>query len=75
LVETGDVIALDVPKRRLELKVPAGELKKRRARLKPRRHPGDDRGYLNLYLSCVTQAGDGCDFEFLKRRKATAKTP
>ena len=75
LVETGDVIALDVPKRRLELKVPAGELKKRRARLKPRRHPGDDRGYLTLYLSCVTQAGDGCDFDFLKRRKATAKTP
>ncbi|MGH6660869.1 MAG: dihydroxy-acid dehydratase, partial [Rhodospirillales bacterium] len=75
LVEDGDEIRLDVAKRRLELGVSAAELKKRRARLKPPRHAGAERGYLNLYLDHITQADQGCDFDFLRKRKATAKTP
>ena len=75
LVEDGDEIRLDVAKRRLELKVPAAELKRRRGRLRPPRHPGRERGYLNLYLDRITQAEHGCDFDFLKKKKVTAKTP
>jgi dihydroxy-acid dehydratase len=75
LVEDGDEIRLDVAKRSLELGVSAAELKKRRARLKPPRHAGAERGYLNLYLDHITQADQGCDFDFLRKRKATAKTP
>ncbi len=75
LVEDGDEIRLDVARRRLELKVPAAELKRRRKRLAPPRHPGRERGYMNLYLGAITQAEHGCDFDFLRKKKATAKTP
>ena len=63
-VETGDEILLDVPGRKLELLVPAEELD-RRARLftPPPRHY--DRGYGRLFLDHVTQADQGCDFDFL----------
>jgi L-arabonate dehydrase len=64
LVETGDEIVLDVPNRKLELMVAADELD-RRARLftpPPRIY---DRGYGRLFLDHVTQADQGCDFDFL----------
>ncbi len=75
LIEDGDEISLDVKRRRLDLKVPAAELKRRRGRLRPPLHPGRERGYLNLYLDRITQAEHGCDFDFLKKKKATGKTP
>jgi dihydroxy-acid dehydratase len=66
LVRTGDCIRLDVPKRRLELKVSAAELAKRRkAWRKPRPRKEDARGYRKLFLESVTQADRGCDFDFL----------
>ena len=57
-------IFLDVAARKLELLVPAEELA-RRAQLfhAPARH--FDRGYGRLFLDHVTQADQGCDFDFL----------
>jgi len=64
LVETGDVIELDVEARRLHLDVPEAELARRRARWSP--PPAQEpRGYLKLYVDHVLQADRGADFDFL----------
>jgi dihydroxy-acid dehydratase len=65
LVRDGDWIELDVPARRLELLVDAEELAARRAAWQAP-EPKFDRGYGKLYLQHVTQANDGCDFDFLE---------
>jgi dihydroxy-acid dehydratase len=64
-VQDGDIIELDVPARRLTLRVPDDELARRRASWKPRQvaYP---RGYGHLYARHVTQANRGCDFDFLE---------
>ncbi|MBI4306721.1 MAG: dihydroxy-acid dehydratase, partial [Chloroflexi bacterium] len=67
LVQSSDIISLDVPKRRLDLLVKPGELARRRKAWKPRdRHY--DRGYGRLHLDHVLQAPRGCDFDFLVGR-------
>src|SRR5208337_679525 len=71
LVRSGDLIELDVPQRRLELKVDAAELARRRAAWK-RPEPRYERGYGALYQRHITQADAGCDFDFLE---GTAPTP
>jgi dihydroxy-acid dehydratase len=65
LVRNGDLIALDVPARRLELLVPDAELQRRRAAW-VRPMPKFERGYGALYLQHVSQADKGCDFDFLE---------
>ena len=65
LVKNGDRILLDVPGRRLELKVSPAELAKRKkAWRKPATRPEDRRGYRKLFMESVTQADRGCDFDF-----------
>src|SRR4029077_6361500 len=64
LVETGDIIELDVQKRRLQLKVSPHELKKRRARWQ-KTLPQLARGYWRLYFDHVLQADRGADLDFL----------
>jgi dihydroxy-acid dehydratase len=65
LVKNGDRIRLDVPGRRLELKVSAAELAKRKKTWRPpRARPEDSRGYRKLFMESVTQADRGCDFDF-----------
>ncbi len=64
LVQTGDVISLDVPNRRLELEVNAEELVRRKAVWQPL-DLGYNRGYVKLYIEHVTQAHQGADFDFL----------
>ena len=64
LVQDGDMIALDVGQRRLELEVPEDELARRRARWSPP-EPEMDRGYCRLYVDHVLQADRGVDFDFL----------
>ncbi|MDE2845762.1 MAG: dihydroxy-acid dehydratase [Gemmatimonadota bacterium] len=64
LVQDGDMIALDVERRRLELEVPDDELARRRARWSPP-VPVMDRGYCRLYVDHVLQADRGVDFDFL----------
>jgi len=64
-VRDGDVVELDVPARRLSLRVSDEELARRRAGWTPRevQYP---RGYGALYARHVTQANKGCDFDFLE---------
>ncbi len=64
LVEDGDLIELDVPARRLTLRVDDEELAKRRAAWRPPA-PRYLRGYGALYASHMQQANDGCDFDVL----------
>ncbi len=75
LVRNGDRILLDVPKRRLELKVSPAELAKRKkAWRKPAARPEDRRGYRKLFMETVTQADRGCDFDFCVP-ELTARAP
>jgi dihydroxy-acid dehydratase len=64
-VRDGDLIQLDVPGRRLTLQVSDDELAKRRAEWK-QPPPKYTRGYGALFLQHITQANDGCDFDFLE---------
>jgi dihydroxy-acid dehydratase len=65
LIRNGDRVRLDVPARRLELKVSPAELAKRRKSWRaPPARPEDRRGYRKLFLESVTQADRGCDFDF-----------
>jgi dihydroxy-acid dehydratase len=65
LVEEGDIIELDVPGRRLSLRVDDEELGRRRAAWVPPA-PHYPRGFGRLYSLHVTQADRGCDFDFLE---------
>ena len=66
VVRDGDPIVLDVEERRLDLDIPAEELKSRLAAGRPRA-PKYRRGYGAMYLDHVLQADEGCDFDFLRR--------
>jgi dihydroxy-acid dehydratase len=72
LVETGDVIELDVVGRRLTLDVSDEVLDKRRASWQqpPAKY---GRGYGALYLKHISQANEGCDFDFLEAGPLTAE--
>jgi dihydroxy-acid dehydratase len=71
LVQDGDIIELDVPGRTLTLKVSDEELARRRAAWRPPA-PRYLRGYGALCARHITQANQGCDFDFLE---AGAPTP
>jgi dihydroxy-acid dehydratase len=66
LVADGDLIRLDVPARTLDLLVDDDELARRKAAWTPPA-PRFERGYGALYAAHVTQADQGCDFDFLAR--------
>ncbi|MCI8318895.1 MAG: dihydroxy-acid dehydratase [Lachnospiraceae bacterium] len=58
LVEEGDLIQIDIPQCRLDLKVSEEELEKRRANWQPR-EPKIKTGYLARYASLVTSGNKG----------------
>jgi dihydroxyacid dehydratase/phosphogluconate dehydratase len=64
-VRDGDIIELDVPDRRLSLRVGDDELSRRRSEWTPPeiQYP---RGFGRLHALHVTQADQGCDFDFLE---------
>ena len=64
LVKTGDMIELDVGKRRLNLDISDSELAKRKAAWKEPK-PLADRGYVRMYVEHVQQADRGADLDFL----------
>jgi dihydroxy-acid dehydratase len=64
-VRDGDIVELDVPARRLSLRVDDEEMARRRAAWTPR-EVAYPRGYGHLYARHVTQADKGCDFDFLQ---------
>jgi len=65
IVQTGDLITLDVATRRLHLHVSDEEIAARLSSWKPA-PPHYTRGYGKLFLNHVTQAHLGCDFDFLQ---------
>jgi dihydroxy-acid dehydratase len=65
VVQTGDLIELDVENRTLKLFVSDEELAVRKAAWKPL-NPAADRGYVSLYIKHVEQADKGADLDFLK---------
>ena len=65
LVRTGDTIEVDVATRRLHLHVSEEELNARRAAWTPP-PPKYERGYGWMFLQHITQANDGCDFDYLQ---------
>ncbi len=65
-VRTGDEIELDVPGRKLTLKLDDNEIQRRLAE-RIAAPPAYRRGYGKLFLESVTQAHEGCDFRFLHR--------
>jgi dihydroxy-acid dehydratase len=71
LVQDGDLIALDAEHGTLDLLISNEEMHLRQQRwTKP--GPRYERGYMALYNERVTQAHQGCDFDFLT---GTAATP
>jgi dihydroxy-acid dehydratase len=70
LLQTGDMVELDVPARRIHMEVDDAELARRRAAwTAPPRAYG--RGYAQLHQQHVTQAHLGCDLDFLQGTTAT----
>ena len=62
LVRDGDMIRLDVAARRIDLLVSDADLA---ARTPVAARPAPRRGYAKLFHDTVTQADQGCDFDFL----------
>ncbi|HSM40713.1 MAG TPA: L-arabinonate dehydratase [Afifellaceae bacterium] len=66
LLQTGDIIRLDLEARRLDMLVDEKELEARRAAWQPP-EPRFERGWGWMFSQHVTQADQGCDFDFLQR--------
>jgi len=64
LVQTGDMIEVDVEGRSLHLEVPGEELEVRKRTWEPMELESN-RGYVRLYIEHVNQADEGCDLDFL----------
>jgi dihydroxy-acid dehydratase len=70
LLRDGDLISLDVPNRTLNVLISESEIAARRTEwTQPAMHYS--RGYGALYSERVTQAHEGCDFDFLERAEET----
>ena len=72
LVQTGDLIRLDVPARTLDVLVDDAELQRRRALWKPL-PPRYQRGYGAIFAQQVSQADQGCDFALLSGTQPVAE--
>jgi dihydroxy-acid dehydratase len=62
LVKEGDIIAIDIPGKKITLKVSPAELSKRQKAFKPRL-PSITSGYLSRYAKLVTSASTGAVFK------------
>jgi dihydroxy-acid dehydratase len=69
-VRNGDRIRLSVADKRIDLLVDEAEVARRLAGFTP--PPAPARGYKALYRRTVTQAPDGCDFDFLAKPAGAA---
>jgi dihydroxy-acid dehydratase len=68
LVESGDMIRLDLAGRRIDLLIDDNEFARRKTLLKPNASaPMPKRGYARLFQETVLQADEGCDFDFMVR--------
>ncbi len=67
LLRTGDIVRVDVPARSIDMLVTEEELARRRAAWTPP-EPYYPRGYGQMFTRHVSQANEGCDFDFLETR-------
>jgi dihydroxy-acid dehydratase len=74
LLQTGDMIALDIEARTLNAEVSDAEFARRRAAWKPPVRIYE-RGFTRLYIEHATQAHEGCDFDFLMGNAPTPEPP
>ncbi len=65
LIQTGDIIEVDVPNRRLDVRLTEAELAERKAAWHAP-EPRYDRGYGWAFARHIEQADKGCDFDFLR---------
>jgi dihydroxy-acid dehydratase len=65
LLQTGDIVRLDLENRSLDMLVEDAELDRRRQALIPPK-PRYERGYGYMFAKHVTQADKGCDFDYLQ---------
>lgn len=66
LIQTGDIIELDVPNRSLNVRLTDEEMAARRAAWVPP-EPRYERGWGYMFSQHIEQADKGCDFDFLRR--------
>jgi dihydroxy-acid dehydratase len=71
LVQDGDLIELDVDRRRLALQISDAEMAKRKAAWQPPERKYE-RGFGALFSRHISQADKGCDFDFLEGTAPTA---
>ena len=67
LVQSGDIIAVDVPARQIRLEISDEELARRRAQWQAPA-PRFGRGYGRMFTDHILQADQGCDMDFLLTR-------
>ena len=65
LIQTGDIVEMDIPNRTLNVRLTDAELAQRRAAWTPPA-PRYERGYGKMFSQHVEQADKGCDFDFLR---------
>jgi dihydroxy-acid dehydratase len=75
LIRNGDRIRLSVAQRSLSLLVSEEELAARNSAAEPGTEDRKGRGYRKLFLRSVTQADEGCDFDFLRAAELTETVP
>ena len=75
LVRTGDRIRLSVAARTLSVLLSDDELAARAAQSGTGIARPPERGYRKLFLDSVTQADQGCDFDFLRALEVIDKVP
>ena len=74
LVRSGDIIDLDIDAGTLNMRVSDEELARRRAAHVPV-HRQYGRSFAALYQQHVTQANEGCDFDFLQAGEVVPEPP
>jgi dihydroxy-acid dehydratase len=65
LLQTGDIVSIDVDARSIRMDVSDEELARRRAAWRPI-EPRFERGYGWVFTRHIQQANEGCDFDFLR---------
>jgi dihydroxy-acid dehydratase len=73
VIRSGDIVELDVPNRRLDLNLSPEEIEDRLADFTSPA-PKYVRGYGAMFLDHVTQAHEGCDFDFLRGRSGNPES-
>ncbi|WP_353394472.1 L-arabinonate dehydratase [Ruegeria sp. HU-ET01832] len=65
LIETGDIIEVDIPRRSLRVDLSEEDLASRRSAWAPP-PPRYERGYGKMFSEHIEQADKGCDFDYLR---------